>query len=111
MGVGVEAGPVGEPVPLANAGQFYPLSPDWAGLLRVRADEVPVRDRGDLEVDVDPVEERARDPRPVALDIGLGAAADMHGVSEVAAGAGVHGCREHELCRKSEAYGGTGQRD
>ena len=60
------------------------------------AAELLVLHGGDLDVDVDAVEERARDLGDVALDHGRGTHAVAGLVVEVAAGAGVHGGGEHE---------------
>ena len=50
----------------------------------------------DFDVDVDAVHERAADFVEVAVDGARGAGAFDGGVVVVAAGAGVHGCDEHE---------------
>ena len=78
---------------------------------RPGADEVAIGHGGNLEVDVDPVEQRAGDPGAVALDVQRRAAAGVGRVAEVAAGTGIHGRREHETCREREAHGRPAQRD
>jgi len=65
----------------------------------------------DFDVDVDAVEQRARDFRDVALDHGRGTHAVAGFVVEVAAGAGVHGCGEHEARGEAERHGGAGYGD
>ena len=58
-------------------------------------------------MNVDAVQQRAGDLGDVALDHRRGAHALARLVVEVAAGAGVHGRRQHEARRKTERHGGA----
>ena len=57
-------------------------------------------------MEVDAVEQRAGDALAVVLDLSGGTAAIALGVTEVPAGAGVHGGHEHEVGGEGEAARG-----
>ena len=73
--------------------------------------EFRMGDGGDLDLHVDAVKERAREFVLVAGDLVWCAAASAFGVSEVAAGAGVHGSDELEACGVLGALGGSDDGD
>src|SRR6266545_1213129 len=88
---GVDRGRGGgaETLLLEEARGLNPLGDDPSRLSGAGA-QLPQADRRDLDVQVDAVEERAGHPAPVALDERGRAEALVAGVSEMAAGAGVH---------------------
>ena len=88
LGVAVDLRPL-EPVDLDVTGTFHPAG-DGRGTFRLApVGQVAVADRRDLDVDVDPVEERPGDPGAVALEHDRGAGALVGDVPQVAAGTGV----------------------
>src|SRR5512135_3387286 len=68
-------------------------------LTRLAAGDVPIADGWDIDVEVDPVEQRARNLRKVALDGGGGTGTFLCRVGPVAAGTGIHGADQHEIGR------------
>lgn len=96
VSVGVNAGDSGEARALHSPGGFDSLADlNRRFSLRFFCEFFPGKSRH-LDVDVDAVEERTRDARAVALDQLGGAGARFRGVSQVAAGAGIHRRRQHE---------------
>ena len=94
---GVEQGFVaGEALFLDLARPFDPGLDRGRRLARFPCRQIAVADRGDLDMDVDPVEERSGDPPLVLADLLGRAAAGAAPVAEVAAGAGIHRRDEHE---------------
>ena len=73
--------------------------------------EFLVFDGGDVDVEVDAVEEGAGEAGVVALDLGRGAAAFAGGVGEVAAGAGVERADKEVACGELAGHGGAGDGD
>ncbi len=67
--------------------------------------------RGDFDVDVDAVEQRAGNFRDVTLDLHRRAVAFARGIAEESAGARVHRGGEHEARRKIHGKRGAGDRD
>ena len=86
MRVGVNPGLVPEPRPLHRSRVLHPGPDGGAGLARLAPDQIAIGDRGNLEVDVDPVEQRAGDPRAVALDGQRAAVTGMRWIARVATG-------------------------
>jgi hypothetical protein len=75
-----------EPRPLNLARALDATPDDSARLAGLLTDEITVGDRGDLQVNVDPIQERTGDPRAVALDGQRPAAAGVQRIAEIAAG-------------------------
>ena len=69
------------------------------------------RDRRDLDMDVDAVQERAADAAEIAFDLQRRAIALPFGIAPVSAGAGVHGRHEHQTGGKSDAAQRAGNGD
>lgn len=86
MGVGVDPALPLEPRSLNCPCPLDPAANDGASLVLVLADQVAIRDRRNFQMDVDPVEQRARDPRAIPLYGKRTAAAGMDRIAEVAAG-------------------------
>src|SRR6185295_17167704 len=80
------------------------------GLARAAA-QLPQGDRRHLDVEVDAIEERSRDPRAIALDHGRRTAAEAAGVSEMPAGAGVERADETEAGGKGQPGAGPDDGD
>ena len=80
-----------------------PLSDDPGGLSCRVASQLLVLDLRDVQVQIDSVQQRSRDPGEIPLDLRRSADALLHCRAPVTAGAGVHGCYQHES-------GGEGQR-
>jgi len=59
VGVGVDAGLISKAIPLHRPRVFDPGPDGGAGLAGLLAHDVAVGHRGNLEVDVDPVEQRS----------------------------------------------------
>jgi hypothetical protein len=95
---------VSEPVKLDLTSVVDPFADGFGCVTGRLAGEVVEVDGGDLEMDVDAVEERAGDAGHVALDVWGRTVAGVIRVAEIAAGAGVERASEHET-------GGIGQRD
>ncbi len=87
-----------------------PLGDPGGALARGRA-ELPQLDRRHLDVEVDAVEQRSRDPPAVALDHRRRAAAVVAPVPAVAAGAGVHRRHQREAGREAQAGPGADHGD
>ena len=75
------------------------------------AAQLLVFDRWHFDVDIDAVEQRARDAGPVAPDRRRRTRAFVLRIGEVAAGAGIHGGDEHEAGRVGQRDQGAGQGD
>ncbi len=78
------------------------------GLPGFAACQVPVLDRGNLDVDVDSIHERPRDLGAIALNLWDRTGAFIVGIAVITAGAGVHGCDQHEASRVGEGGRCTG---
>jgi hypothetical protein len=100
-----------EPVPLNLARPLHSDADGRARLLLASTDEVLIRHGRHFEVDVDPVEQRPRHPGAVPLDVDGTATAGTGGITEIAAGAGVHRRREHHASGIGEAGGRPAQGD
>jgi hypothetical protein len=96
-----------EALPLPLARGHHPAANLRRALGRRRAAQLLILHRRNLDVNVDAVEQRAGDFGHVALDHGRRAHALARLVVEVAAGAGIHGRRQHEARRKAERHGGA----
>ncbi len=85
LGVAEGLGPP-EPIMLDRPGPLHPR-PHRLGWLPLRLRrKLPIAQRRDIDMQVDPVEEGARDPGPVTVDLGRGTGALAPRISEVAAG-------------------------
>ena len=95
-----------EPLGLTGAG-FEHLGAEfgggWAG---GHLGELGERDGGDLDVQVDAVEQGAGDATEVLLDLGRRAGAGAAGIRPVSAGTGIHGGDEDEVGGESRAAEG-----
>ena len=111
MGVAEQLGVAFEAGQLPLTGGVDPFAYRSGGFTRRLAHQVVEGDSGDLDVEIDPVEEGAGDAGAVALDRQRGAGALVARVVQVAAGAGIHGGDEHELSRIGEGDGGSGDGD
>lgn len=60
--------------------------------------EVLIGDRGDLDMNIDPVKKGIQYPSSVAVYLAGRAGTLVPGVRKVSAGAGVHGGHKHERC-------------
>jgi DNA-binding transcriptional regulator YiaG len=89
--LGVAEGPSPpEPVMLESPGPLHPL-PYRLGALPLRfRRKLPIAQRRDIDVQVDPVEEGPRDPGPVSLDLWRGTGAVALRVGEIATGTPMH---------------------
>ena len=96
LSVAVDGGVVLEPLGLYGTCGKDSFAYDGAGFGGERLAEFGDGNWGDLDVEVDAVHEWAADFVEVAADGARGAGAFDGGVVVVAAGAGVHGCDEHE---------------
>ena len=100
-----------EPLGLTGAG-FEHLGAEfgggWAG---GHLGELGERDGGDLDVQVDAVEQGAGDATQVLLDLGRRAGAGAAGIGPVSAGAGVHGGDEDEVGGEGRAAEGPADGD
>jgi len=88
VGVAVDFGPL-EPLPLDITGPFHPLPSRRGAFPFAPVRQLAVFHRRDLDVDVDPVQQRPGDAGAVALDHYGGAGALVLGITAVAAMAGV----------------------
>jgi hypothetical protein len=87
MGVAVDAQLPVEAGALNPAGGLDPLPDRCARLCRgAGRREIGRRDGGNRQMDIDPVQQRPRDPRPVALYQARLAAAVAQGIAEMAGG-------------------------
>ncbi len=109
LGVAMDGGVVLEALGLDGTSGEDSFAYDGAGFGGERLAEFGDGNWGDLDVEVDAVHERAADFVEVAADGARGAGAFDGGVVVVAAGAGVHGCDEHEGCGVFD--GGLGAAD
>jgi hypothetical protein len=87
-GVGGEFG-AGEARELALAGGLYPLSYDSGALSRLVILQLSNRERGRLDVDVNAVQQRAADARPVSDNRILHAPTLVFWVSPISTGTGL----------------------
>src|SRR6266581_7492481 len=106
VGVGVDAYPAREPLPLRRPGPVNPLPHRLARLAAPLVRQRAIFYGGYLQMDVDAIEQWPRDAREVALDAEGPADAIVLRIAEVAAGARIHGRGEHEERRIGEAHGG-----
>ena len=88
-----------EALKLDGAGGVDALTNSNGGLAGVLAGELLVAQRRHLDLDVDTVEQGARDLGAVALDLQRRADAFLLGIGKEATGAGIHGGDEHETRR------------
>ncbi len=102
--VGVHARPTHEPPALHHPRPVHALAHRFAGLAPTLVGERPVLHGGDLEVNVDAVEQRPRDAREIALHADRAAGARVLRIAVVAARAGVHRRRQHEARRIAQAH-------
>lgn len=100
-----------ETLKLARAGGLDARADGSGGLAGASASEVAELDRGHFDVDINAIEERAADFAAVFHGELWGAGAGLGGVTEVAAGAGIHGGDEHEARGEGERACGTGDGD
>ena len=96
LGIAVDVWGVLETLRLYGSGGYYSLADDGAGFGGESLAEFGDGDGYYFDVDVDAVHEWAADFVEVAVDGAWRAGARDGGVVVVAAGAGVHGCDEHE---------------
>src|SRR5205823_14587991 len=80
-------------------------------LLRTFARHVAIFDRWHLNMEVNPVQQRSGYALPVALDLARAAAAFALQIAKVTARTRIHRRYQHELARKCDAAGGTGNRN
>jgi two-component sensor histidine kinase len=66
---------------------------------------------GNLDVQIDPVEQRTGDSRKITLDQGRRAIAFVQRVAGITARAGIHGRREHEALKEGQRHGGPADGD
>jgi hypothetical protein len=95
LGVAVNFRPP-EAISLDAPGAFHPTG-NHCGTFRLGpVGQVAIANRGNLHVEVDPVQKRSGDPGAVPLEHYRGAGALVSQISQVAAGARVHGGDQHE---------------
>src|SRR3954470_24998280 len=96
VGIGVDAWLLAKPLALHLASLLHPSTDDTTGLPERLPHELTIGDGGDLEMNIDSIEQRPRYSGAVAFDSEWAAAAGMQWVPRVSAWTGVHRCREHE---------------
>ena len=102
--VGIDPGPVREPLALHHARPIHPLAHRRTRLATTFARESLVLHRRHFQMDVDAIEERPRDPRQVSLHDDRSACAIVVRIAEPAAGAGIHRGGQHEARRVGQAH-------
>src|ERR1044072_8741919 len=80
-------------------------------VFRSRAGDVAIFHGGDFDVEIDAVEERARDALAITLDLDRAATALAFQIAVIPAGTRIHDRDEHELGGKRHAPGGARHRD
>src|ERR1035438_6866274 len=96
-----------EALPLPFASGHHPVANLSRSFGRRAAAQFLVLHRWNLDMYIDAVEKRAGDFGDIALNDRRSAMALARLVIEIAAGAGVHGRRQHETGRKAERHGGA----
>src|SRR5207244_3051695 len=107
LSVGVNLLLAGKALQLQAAGAQDALAHGGRFLDGVLAAKLPVLHRGDLNVDIDAVEQGSRDSRDVALDLRRRAMAFARGVAKETARARVHRRGEHKARGKGDRGGGA----
>ena len=110
MGVGVDARPARETLPLHRARPVHPLPHRLARLAPALVRQRAVLHGRHLQMDVDAVEQGTRHTGEVALDAERSADAVVLRIAEVAAGTGIHRRGEHEARRIAQAHRGARDR-
>ena len=102
--VGVDPRPIGKSLALHGARPVHALAHCFARLSAVCAGQGAILHRGNFEMDIDPIEERPRDAREIALHVESSAGAGVMWVAKPAAGTGIHRRGEHEARRIRETH-------
>lgn len=110
LGVAVNFG-APETIPLDLPGTLHATADGPGAFTLAAVGQIAVLDGGNLDVDIDPVQKRPGDAGPVALDHDRRAGAGVEGISQIAAGAGVHGRHEHEARRIGKGHERAGDGD
>ncbi len=91
-----------EAVGLERPGPSHPLPDDRCRFPPCLCRHVSIPKGRDLDVDIDAVQEGARNPAEIPLDLTRSAATFSLGISQISAWAWVHGCCQHEGRRIGE---------
>ena len=104
VGVGVDPRPIGEPLALHHPRPVDPFPHRVTRLPTAFARQRLVFHGRDFEMDVNPIEQRPRNAREIALHHHRAARAGVVRIAEPAAGTGIHRRGEHEARRIRETH-------
>lgn len=76
-----------------------------------RGDELRIFDPGDVDDEIDAVEDGSRELMAVGLDLIGGAGTGVGRITEMAAGAGIHSGNKHKISGVGGMTAGAGNRD